>query len=90
MKEDEKTARKYGKRGGFTFPMLMDRDGEVSKRYAPPEAQPDLDRDQVPIASNLLIDRDGKIAFWTLLDSRNFDAKLVDLTKKLDEMLAVK
>ena len=70
--------------------MLKDADGEVATRYAPPDAQPDLDRDQVPIASNMLIDREGKIAFWTLLDTRNFDAKLVALTKKLDDMLAAK
>ena len=70
--------------------MLRDVDGAVATRYAPPEAQPDLDRDQVPIASNMLIDGDGKIAFWTLLDTRNFDAKLVALTQKLDSMLAAK
>jgi peroxiredoxin len=90
VKEDDKTCRKYTKRGGFTFPMLLDRDGAVATRYAPPDAQPDLDRDQVPIASNMLIDREGRIEFWTMLDTGNFDAKLVALRKKLDEMLAVK
>lgn len=70
--------------------MLKDVDGAVATRYAPPDAQPDLDRDQVPIASNMLIDREGKIAFWTLLDTGNFDAKLVALNKKLDDLLAAK
>jgi peroxiredoxin len=90
VKENEKTCAKYVKRGGFTFPMLRDVDGAVATTYAPAEAQPDLDRDQVPIASNMLIDREGKIVFWTLLDTRNFDAKLVALTAKLNEMLAAK
>ncbi len=90
VKEDDKTCAKYAKRGGFTFPMLKDADGAVSARYAPADAQPDLDRDQVAIASNMLIDREGKIVFWTLLDTRHFDAKLVALTAKLNEMLAAK
>ncbi len=88
VKEDDVTAAGYAKLAPFTFPVLMDRDGKVAMSYAPPEALPDLDRDQVAIASNMIIDRDGKIAFWTLLDSTNFDAKLVALTAKLDLMLA--
>jgi hypothetical protein len=49
-----------------------------------------LARDQVPIASNLIIDRDGKIPFYSLLDSVHFDAKLLDLTARLDQLLAAK
>ena len=63
-------------------------DGSVSTSYAPPGVLPDLPRDQVPIASNLIIDREGKIRFYSLLDSRNFDAKLVALTARLEELLA--
>jgi hypothetical protein len=59
----------------------------VSSSYAPEGVLPDLPRDQIPIASNLIIDRDGRIQFYLLLDSRNFDAKLVALTKRLDELL---
>jgi hypothetical protein len=39
------------------------------------------------IASNLIIDREGRIRFYSLLDSRNFDAKLVALTARLDALL---
>lgn len=49
---------------------------------------PDLPREQVPIASNLIIDREGRIRFYSLLDSRNFDAKLIALTARLNELLA--
>lgn len=59
----------------------------MSSSYAPEGVLPDLPRDQIPIASNLIIDRDGRIQFYLLLDSRNFDAKLVALTKRLDELL---
>jgi hypothetical protein len=48
---------------------------------------PDLPRDQIPIASNLIIDREGRIQFYSLLDSRNFDAKLIALKARLDEPL---
>ena len=40
------------------------------------------------IGSNLIIGRDGKIHFYSLLDSRNFDARLVALRAQLDTLLA--
>jgi len=74
----------------YTFPVLLDPEGKVSATYAPPGVQPDLARDQVPIASNLIIDRDGKVCFYSLLDSVHFDAKLLGLIARLDQLLAAK
>jgi peroxiredoxin len=74
----------------YTFPVLLDPDGKISATYAPPGVQPDLARDQVPIASNLIIDKDGKVRFFSLLDSVHFDAKLLALTARLDQLLATK
>lgn len=74
----------------FSFPVLLDPNGKVSSAYAPPGVQPDLERDQVPMASNLIIDKEGKIRFYSLLDSANFDAKLVALTARLDQLLTEK
>ena len=68
--------------------MLLDEDGKVSASFAPPDVLPDLPRDQVPIASNLIIDDEGKIRFYSLLDSANFDAKLVQLRERLDRLLS--
>jgi hypothetical protein len=68
----------------------LDLNGKTSSGYAPVGVQPDLERDQVPIASNLIIDRDGKIRFYSLLDSVHFDAKLVALTARLEELLVQK
>lgn len=68
---------------------MLDLDGTVSASFAPEGVLPDLPRDQIPIASNLIIDREGKIHFYSLLDFRNFDAKLVALTARLDELLTV-
>ncbi|MFO7826534.1 MAG: redoxin domain-containing protein [Cyclobacterium sp.] len=75
-------------RFNLSFPVLLDSDGSVAASFAPEGVLPDLARDEVMLASNILIDPDGKIQFFSLLDSQNFDAKLVDLKAKLDELLA--
>ncbi len=86
--ETEAGARKYAERSKFTFPVLHDADGAVSASYAPAGVLPDLPRDQVPIASNLIIDSEGRIVFYSLLGSVNFDAKLVALKAALEELLS--
>lgn len=75
-------------RFNLSFPVLLDSDGSVAASFAPEGVLPDLARDEVMLASNILIDPKGKIQFFSLLDSQNFDAKLVDLKAKLDELLA--
>lgn len=90
VKETREKTAEYAARCKFTFPVLLDIDGKVSASYAPPGALPDLPRDQVPIASNLIIDREGKIQFYSLLDSANFDAKLVALIARLEDLLKEK
>ena len=88
VKETREKTREWIARAKFTFPVLLDADGKVAESYAPADVLPDMRRAQVPIASNLVIDREGKIRFFELLDSRNFDAKLVRLTARLEELLA--
>ena len=88
--ETKAKTEEYAKRSKYTFPVLLDADGKVSTSYAPAGVQPDLPRDQVPIASNLIIDREGKIRFYSLLDTASFDARLVDLTARLEELLSGK
>ena len=86
--EGPPVAEAWAKRWKFTFPVLLDADGTATERYAPAGVLPDLPRNQVPIASNLIIDREGRIRFFSLLDSANFDARLVALRARLDELLA--
>jgi len=74
----------------YSFPVLLDVNGKTSSSFAPPGLQPDLERDQVPIASNLILDKEGKIRFYSLLDSVHFDAKLVALTARLEQLLGQK
>lgn len=88
VREKMETVTAWTEKMGYSFPVLVDRDGSVSTSYAPEGVVPDLPRDQVPIASNLIVDKGGKIQFYSLLDSRNFDAKLIALKQKLDRLLA--
>ena len=87
VKEDKSLVEKSLQRFGFSFPVLLDTNGAVSAKYAPDGVQPALARDEVPIASNLIIDKEGRIRFYSLLNTANFDAKLTQLKQKLDEML---
>jgi peroxiredoxin len=79
----EKLQDKYN----FTFPVLIDSDGAVAASYAPEDVLPELGRDEIMLASNLLVDPEGKILFMSLLDTKNFDVQLVQLKSKLDELL---
>lgn len=88
VRESRARTARWAKALGYNFPVLLDLKGEVATRWAPPEALPDLPRDQVPIASNIIVARDGRIAFYSLLDTRTFDARLVALTARLEELLS--
>lgn len=78
---------KLKKQHNLSFPILLDKDGAVAASFAPKDILPDLSRDEVMLASNIIIDRDGKIQFMSLLDTMNFDAELVNLKQKLNELL---
>ena len=79
----EKLKEKYN----LSFQVLLDLDGAVATRYAPEGVLPDLGRDEVMLASNLIIDEEGNIRFMSLLDSQNFDAELIQLKERLNELL---
>jgi peroxiredoxin len=87
VKEDKGLVEKSLARFNFSFPLLLDEDGAVSTKYAPAGVQPDLARHEVPLASNLIIDKEGKIRFYSLLNTTAFDAKLNKLKEKLDSLL---
>ncbi|MDZ4716146.1 MAG: TlpA disulfide reductase family protein [Cytophagales bacterium] len=88
VKENKELVAKSLKRFNFSFPVLLDEDGSIATKYAPEGLLPDLARDEVPLASNLIINKEGKIMFYSLLNTTNFDAKLTELKQKLDELLA--
>lgn len=88
VKEDPELVDRSVGKFSFTFPVLLDTNGRIATLYAPEGVLPDLARDEVPLASNLIIDKQGKIRFYSLLNTTSFDAKLNSLKQKLDELLA--
>ncbi len=89
VKEGDAEYREYVSRmPAQAFPVLRDPNGAVSTSFTPANAQPGvIDRTQVVVTSNLVIDKKGKIRFFTLLDTQHFDAKLVHLRRSLDHVI---
>jgi peroxiredoxin len=87
VKENKELVARLFSKFNFSFPVLLDETGAISTRYAPADVLPDLARDEVPLASNLIIDKNGKIQFYSLLNSADFDAKLIKVKQKLDELI---
>jgi peroxiredoxin len=73
----------------LTCPVLLDGTGAVTTSYAPPpDFVPDLKREEVMIASFMIIDPEGRIRFLALNeDVASFDARLIKLRETLDELL---
>lgn len=82
----------FVKKYALSCPMLLDKDGSVTTRYAPPpDFVPDLEREVTMIASFMIIDPQGKISFLSLNEKpEEFDAKLGKLREHLDGLLAGK
>jgi hypothetical protein len=68
----------------------LDSSGAVAASYSPPDLLPDLSRSEVAIGSNLIIDNTGRIQFFDLLDTTDFDAKLIKLQARLEQLLPEK
>jgi peroxiredoxin len=70
------------------FPVLRDDDGRVGLSFVPDGAIPGMkNRKLVVVTSHLVIDRDGRIRFFTLLDTAHFDAGLVHLRDAVNATL---
>ena len=89
VKEGEPEYREYAGRLPLSFPVLRDETGQVAASYAPEHAAPARPgRHTVVIAGNVIVDASGTIRFFTLVDSRHFDAKLANARAALDRLLA--
>jgi peroxiredoxin len=87
--EPETDYRAYLARVPMGLPVLRDEGSKVALRFTPPGAQPEFtDRKMALVTSNLVIAPDGKIRFFTVLDTVHFDAKLVQLRRALERVLA--
>ncbi|HTM44063.1 MAG TPA: peroxiredoxin family protein [Polyangiaceae bacterium] len=89
LKENAANYKKYMDRVAMPFPVLHDEDGALAKLYTPVNAQPNVkDRASVIVTSNLVIDPQGTIQFFTLVDTAHFDAELINVRHEVDALLA--
>jgi peroxiredoxin len=88
IKESDEAYAKYIARVPMPIPVLRDRTGTVVASYTPDRAQPEVkDRAAVLVTSNLVIDAEGRIRFFTMVDTANFDAHLVFVRRAVDDLL---
>jgi peroxiredoxin Q/BCP len=81
--------KKYISRLSMPFPVLRDVRDEVGLGYAPEHAHPSFkDRRKVAVTSNLVIDSQGVIQHFALVDTAHFDAELTQVRSALDKLLA--
>jgi peroxiredoxin len=89
IREPEPDYRAYVGRMPMHLPVLRDEDGAVALRFTPAGAQPQFkDRTMALVTSNLVLDPQGRIRFFTVLDTVHFDAKLAHVRRAVDGLLA--
>ncbi len=88
IKESDEAYARYVARVPMPIPVLRDRTGDVVASYTPDRAQPAVkDRATVLVTSNLVLDAEGRIRFFTMVDTANFDAELVFVRRAVDDLL---
>jgi peroxiredoxin len=89
IRENDAGYQKYLGRAKMSFPVVRDATGDVTAAFTPDHAQPAIkDRSAVLVTSNLVVDPKGKIAFFTMVDTVHFDARLVHARRAIDRELA--
>jgi peroxiredoxin len=89
IKEGDEGYAKYVGRVKLPFPVLHDPTGAVTTTFTPPLAQPAIkDRATVLVTSNMVLDPEGKIRFFTMVDTVHFDARLVHARGAIEGLLA--
>lgn len=90
LDQNEDGYRRYVERVPMPMPVLHDPLGAHLTAFIPPRALPKITRKRwkVLVTANMVIDPDGRIAFFTLPDLLHFDAELVHLRKAVDRLLA--
>jgi peroxiredoxin len=89
IKENDAGYQKYLGRVNMPFPVVRDATGDITASFTPDHAQPAIkDRSTVLVTSNLVIDPQGRIVFFTMVDTVHFDAHLVHARRAIDGALA--
>ncbi|MFI5306076.1 MAG: peroxiredoxin family protein [Polyangiales bacterium] len=87
--DTEEGFAKYNERLPMGFPVLRDVGDVVGLGYSPEHAHPSFkDRRKVEVSANVVIDPQGVIRYFTLGDTKNFDAEMVQVRAAVDGLLA--
>lgn len=84
--ENKKLVEQMSKRFKWTFPVLLDIDGKVTKKFAPEKEG--LSPEVAIINSHFILDRNLHLRFYEYLNMERFDARARATIKKLEEILA--
>jgi peroxiredoxin len=88
IQEDDAGFKKYIDRVAMPMPVVRDVDGKVAESFVAPGAQPKVTkRSEVPIAGNVVVDKDGTIRAIHFADLAHFDAEMTFTKKTLDSLL---
>lgn len=89
IQEDDAGYQKYLARTSMPMPVVRDVDGKVAESFAAPGAQPKVSkRAEVPIAGNVVVDKDGVIKAVYLADLAHYDAEMTITKKTVDALLS--
>jgi peroxiredoxin len=85
VKESRELAASFAEHHGWSFPVLVDHDGDVSQRFAP-------DKEGLPpevaiINAHFVLDADGVVVYRDFLNMERFDARAVHVRAVLDDLL---
>ncbi len=86
VQEDKELVKKLRDRFQWTFPVLLDSDGEVTKKFAPEKEG--LPPEVAIINSHFILDKDMNMRYYEYLNMERFDAHAQATIKKLEEILA--
>jgi len=87
VKEGSALAGAFADHHGWTFPVLVDEDGEVSERFAPHKEG--LPPEVAIINAHFVLDGEGRVVHRDFLNMERFDAKATYVRAFLDDFLGV-
>ena len=84
VKESADIERPFVERYGWTFPVLIDEDGEVSAGFAP--VKEGLSPEVAIINAHFILDADGVVVYRDFLNMERFDAKAAHVGAFIEEL----
>lgn len=85
VKEGAHVMAPFAEQVGWTFPVLLDDDGEISMRFAP--VKEGLPPEVAIINAHFILDATGAVVYRDFLNMERFDARATHVRAFLDELV---